>query len=188
MKQRLSNLPSSRRAINLLKTAGCSKNVIKHCKSVSRLAVKIAKKLAEKGINVNIELVKIGGLLHDIGRSKTHGIDHALVGSEIARSYGLPEDMVKIIERHIGSGITADEASKLGLPRKDFIPISLEEKIVSYADKLISGDHEMEFSEALEKFAIDLGASHPAVPRLKQLHNEIQVMLGDLPDGNLNTT
>lgn len=184
----MADLPSSRRAINLLKDAGCSFNVIKHCKAVSRKAVKIAKKLVRKGIPVDIELVKIGGLLHDIGRSKTHSINHALVGSEIAHSYELPESVVKIIERHIGSGITAEEASELGLPRRDFIPQTLEEKIVSYADKLIDRDHEIDFNEAFEKFILDLGLSHPAVPRLKKLHSEIAALLGDLPDDAINIT
>ena len=88
----------------------------------------------------------------------------------------------------MGSGITAEEASKIGLPRRDFIPLTLEEKIVSYADKLVVGDHEMDFDEAFEKFAIDLGATHPAVPRFRKLHNEILVMLGDLSDGDINIT
>ena len=184
----MSIIPSSRRAIKILKEVGCSSSVIKHCKTVSKLAVKISKELVKKNIPVDIELVRIGGLLHDIGRSKTHDINHALVGSEIARSYEFPEDIVKVIERHTGSGITAEEASQLGLPKRDYIPQTLEEKIVSYTDKLVTRDREMRFSEAFEKFSIDLGAKHPAVSRLRKLHNEIHTMLGDLPDANINTT
>jgi uncharacterized protein len=177
----LSNLPSSRKATSLLKKAGCPPNVIKHCKTVSKLAVNIAKKLKKKGIPVDVELVRIGGLLHDIGRSRTHNIDHAVIGTEIARSFELPETVIMIIERHIGSGITAEEAKLLGLPERNFLPVTLEEKIVSYADKLVSGNHEMPFDEALERFAFELGAAHPAVYRLKQMHREIVSIIGDLP-------
>jgi len=176
----LPNLPSPRGAVQLLKKVNCPHNVINHCKAVSKLAVKIAKKLKKKGIPVDVELIKIGGLLHDIGRSKTHNIEHALIGSEIARSVGLDEAIVKIIERHIGSGITAEEAIQLGLPGRNFMPTTLEEKIVSYADKLIAGNHRMDFNEALERFSMDLGATHPAVCRLKQLHREFISILGDL--------
>lgn len=174
------NLPSSRGAVRLLKKVNCPHNVINHCKAVSKLAVRIAKKLKKKGIPVDVKLIKIGGLLHDIGRSKTHNIEHALIGSEIARSFDLPEAVVKIIERHVGSGITAEEAIQLGLPERNFMPTTLEEKIVSYADKLIAGNHRMDFNEALERFSTDLGATHPAVCRLKQLHKEFISILGDL--------
>ena len=177
----MSNLPSSRGATRLLKKAGCPPNVIKHCKTVSKIAVKIAKKLKKKGILVDVDLVKIGALLHDIGRSRTHNIDHAVIGSDIARSLDIPETVIMIIERHIGSGITSEEAKQLGLPEKSFLPVTLEEKIVSYADKLVSGNHEMPFDEALERFTMDLGAAHPAVFRLKQMHNEFVSIIGDFP-------
>lgn len=177
----MSNFPSFRGATRLLKKAGCPSNVIKHCKTVSKLAVKIAKKLRKKDVPVNVELVKIGGLLHDIGRSKTHNIDHAVIGSEIARSFDVPEAIIMIIERHIGSGITAEEAKQLGLPERSFLPTTLEEKIVSYADKLVSGNHKMDFDEALERFTMDVGAAHPAVCRLKQMHQEFVSIIGDLP-------
>lgn len=163
----------------MLRKVGCSNRIIIHCKTVSKLAVKIAKKVKKNGIPVDIELITIGSLLHDIGRSKTHDLDHAITGSEIARSFKLPESVVKIIERHIGSGISADEATRMGLPHKNFVPISLEEKIVTYADKLVTGHNEMDFNEALEKFARDLGINHPAVYRLIKLHNELHNMLED---------
>ena len=56
---------------------------------------------------------------------------------KIAESEGLPEAVVKIIKRHVGGGITAQEAEKFGWPKDVYEPVTLEEKIVSYADKLI---------------------------------------------------
>ncbi len=68
---------------------------------------------------------------------------------------GLPETIVNIIERHLGAGIPKDEAIILGLPPKDYMPMSLEEKIVAHADNLIENDHEhrieMEVEKALQK-------------------------------------
>ena len=66
--------------LNLLKKAGCSEEVINHCIAVRDIAVKIAKKA-----NADVELVEAGALLHDIGRSKTHGIFHAVEGVKIAK-------------------------------------------------------------------------------------------------------
>ena len=81
--------------------------------------------------------MEAGALLHDLGRSKTHTVDHAVVGAQIAQSIGLPESVVRIIKRHVGAGITAEEAEWLGWPKDVYEPQTLEEKVVSYADKLI---------------------------------------------------
>lgn len=75
----------------------------------------------------------------------------------------------------------AEEAKQLGLPERSFLPTTLEEKIVSYADKLVSGNHKMDFDEALERFTMDVGVAHPAVCRLKQMHQEFVSIIGDLP-------
>ena len=90
-------------------------------------------KIASNFNQADLDLIRKGALLHDIGRSKTHGITHAIVGAEIARSYGYSQDVLNIIERHIGAGITESEAVKLGLPAKSYVPQTLEEKIVKSA-------------------------------------------------------
>lgn len=169
----LNHLITSGEALDLLRRASCSLLVIKHCKAVSKLAVKVARELRGKGVKVDLELVRVGGLLHDIGRSKTHGIDHAVVGAEIARSFNLPPAIVRIVERHMGSGIPAEEAASLGLPERDFTPETLEEKIVTYSDKLIENNHEISFDEALKRFSDEFGESHAIVNRFKRIHSEL---------------
>jgi uncharacterized protein len=173
-------LPSSQKAVNLLSEVGCSKKVIAHCKAVSALAVKFAEACEKKGLNVDVNLVEIGALLHDIGRSKTHGVDHAAVGVEIARSLNLPESIVSIIECHIGGGIAADEAKELGLPIKDYFPKTLEEKLVTYADKLIEGSRVVPIERTIEHFSRKLGQQHPAIDHIIKLHQELFPLIGDL--------
>lgn len=173
-------MPSEKEAISLLTKAGCPPDVIRHCKAVADLATRIAKKIAGNGIVVDVDLVRIGALFHDIGRARTHSIEHAVVGANIARSLRLPTSIVNIIERHIGSGMTAAEASQLGLPKRSFLPRSLEEKIVVFADKLIEGNQELSFEEALTAFSMGLGRvlGSPAINRLKQLHSELASLTG----------
>ena len=107
-------LPSREQALQFLRQSGCSRNVMKHCEAVAELAVEIATACKERGLKVNSELVEIGALLHDIGRAKTHSVHHAIIGAEIAESLGLPKTVISIIKRHVGGGITAREAKKLG--------------------------------------------------------------------------
>jgi len=173
-------LPTRREALNLLVKAGCSPKVVEHCKRVSAFAVKIAKVCQKKQPNVDVKLVEISALLHDIGRSKTHSVNHALEGGEIARAFNLPDSVVLIIERHAGGGIPKEEAKKLGWPAKDYLPKTLEEKIVCYADKRVEGLRVVPIEKTVKTYAVDLGGNHPAIGRIWELHREITALAGDL--------
>jgi len=172
-------LPTRREALNLLVKAGCSPNVVEHCKSVSAFAVKVAEICQKRGLKTDVSLVEISALLHDIGRSKTHSVDHALVGGKIARSLSLPNSVVSIIERHAGGGISKEEAKKLGWPAKDYLPKTLEEKIVCYADKRVEGLRIVPIEQTMKVYETALGKNHPAIKRIWQLHREITTLTGN---------
>lgn len=156
----------------ILIKAGCSPGVVAHCKAVSRIAVAFAEQV--KQVYVDRELVRLGGFFHDIGRSRSHDIHHALVGVMIGRELGFSEPLLAIIERHIGAGISAAEAERLGLPKRDYLPLTPEEKIVSYADNLTKGSEPMLFEQAIERFRQILGPEHEGVGLLVRQHEEIQ--------------
>jgi len=175
-------LPSRQEALKILAKSGCSSTVISHCKTVAAVAKEIAENCKKKGLNVDVQLVEVGALLHDVGRSKTHSVDHPIVGADIARGFNVPERVVTIIERHIGGGITADEAKKLGWLVKDYVPHTLEEKIVSYADKMVDGSRKVPIEQTLQKFSEKLGKEHPAIGRIRALHEEIASIIGNFDD------
>ena len=150
-------IPKPEEAIRILRESGCSPNVIRHCMAVAEIAVKIALKCRERGVPVDLELIRIGALLHDLGRSKTHSVHHPIVGAKIAEELGLPEAIIRIIKRHIGGGLTAEEAAELGWPVENYLPETLEEKIVTYADKLIDGDKVVPIEKTIEEFKRKLG-------------------------------
>jgi uncharacterized protein len=157
--------------VEVLVKAGCSADVVAHCITVSNMALSVAERVK---VAVDRELVRRGGLFHDIGRSRTHGLEHAVAGVEIGRKLGFADALLLIIERHIGAGITAEEAERLGLPKKDYLPITAEEKIVSYADNLTSGVREMPFYEGLGRFKEILGPDHEGIELFLKQHHEIQ--------------
>lgn len=173
-------LPSRAEALDILAKAGCSKKVIEHCKAVSKFSVRIGRTFVRRGIDVDLGLVEIGGLLHDVGRSKTHSVDHGPVGGEIARSLGLPQSILHIIERHVGGGIPSDEARRLGWMAKDYLPETWEEKIVCYADKRVEGLRVVSIEQALRTYIVNLGEEHPAIGRIRKLHEEIVAVVEPL--------
>lgn len=164
-------LPSKDECIALLYECGCNDSVIAHCKAVSALAVKIANRCGG-----DVRLAEAGGLLHDLGRCKAHTIVHAVEGARIAREKGLPDALVNIIERHIGAGITRGEARTLGLPEKDYIPVTLEEKIVSHSDNLMAGVQRTGIKEAIA-YLIREGHETAAL-RMLALHKELSAACG----------
>ena len=170
-------LPSREEALKLLKQSGCRQNVVRHVEAVSELACEIAEASKKRGYHVDVKLVEIGALLHDIGRSKTHTVHHAVVGAEIARSLRLPEQVVSIIKKHVGGGIVAREAKKLGWPKDVYIPQTIEEKIVCYADKLVEGSRRISINKTVERFEQELPQS--AVDRIWKLHEEMLTLVGD---------
>ena len=170
-------LPTREQALQVLRQSGCRENVIRHVEAVSQLAVEIAQACRERGFKVDLELVEIGGLLHDLGRAKTHSVHHAVIGAEIAESLGLPERVVSIIKRHVGGGITGREAKKLGWPRDIYVPLTLEEKIICYADKLIEGSRRVPIEKTIEQLSKELPPS--AIERMWRLHGEMLALVGD---------
>jgi putative nucleotidyltransferase with HDIG domain len=55
-------------ALELMYKYKLNSNIIKHCIGVSQIAYEISKKILDKNPNINIDLekVKLAGLLHDI--------------------------------------------------------------------------------------------------------------------------
>jgi len=174
-------LPSREEAIKMLMESGCTPGVILHSLTVSQLAVEIADKLSRRGVKVNRQLVEVGAILHDIGRSKTSTVHHGVIGAKMLRDRGLPEPVALIAERHVGCGIPREEAKRLGWPDKNYSPETIEEKIVAYADKLVKGGKKLTIKTAIRNMERELGADHPAIKRMLNLHEEISGLLRKNP-------
>ena len=109
--------------------------LLTHSWKVATLALRCA--AAHPELPVDRALVVRGSLLHDLGifatnapSSPCHGTEHYLkhgfIGGQLLRALGM-EAEARICERHTGAGLTPD-----------FLPESIEEKLVCYADKFYS--------------------------------------------------
>ena len=72
-------------------------NVLKHLVESAHIAGMMGSELG-----MDAGLLKRCTVLHDIGKALTHEVEgsHALIGAEIARRYGEPDDVVHAIEAH----------------------------------------------------------------------------------------
>jgi uncharacterized protein len=77
----------------------------------------------------------------------------------------------------VGSGITEWEAKRLGFPARSYVPKSLEERIVAYADKLIEGSRRLPVEAVVKKFRRDKSIPEAAVERLLRWHEELVLCL-----------
>ncbi len=142
----MSSYPSSEECYRMLREEGVPPAVIRHSCVVNLVAMEFAKRCG-----ADLGLVNAASLLHDIGRSRTHGIQHVAEGVRIARERGLPEDLVRCIGRHIAAGFTPEEAEGLGLPEGDYMPVTLEDKLVNLADNLVSDRSIKTLAQAAER-------------------------------------
>ena len=117
-----------------------------HSMIINDIAEQIAKDLIKQyGITVDLYLLKTGALLHDIGAYQTFDdschqitdyIQHGILGYNILIAEGYEEKVARFTQCHTGVGITKENIhiNHLPLPERDFIPITLEEELVCYAD------------------------------------------------------
>jgi ribonuclease Y len=91
---------------NLIKLLGRLKfrtsfgqNVLKHSMEVAMLSANIASDLG-----ADVTVCRKAGLLHDVGKAVDHEIQghHAIIGRDIAKKFGLPDNVVHAIEAHEG--------------------------------------------------------------------------------------
>ena len=137
-----------------------------HSRAVADKALAIADRHPE--LSLDRQFIEEAAMLHDIGivRCNAPGIQcfgtepyicHGRIGADMLRAEGFPRH-ARVCERHTGAGITRSQiiAQKLPLPQQDFLPETMEEKVICYADKFFSKTHldiEKTFEQAVKSLA-----------------------------------
>jgi uncharacterized protein len=174
---KLISIPDYAKCLKLLIHHSTPFNVINHVIFTTQTTLKISKRLKKHNFSINCGIILAGGMLHDLGRSKTHKLDHGIIGAQILRQKGFPDELARIAENHLFAGILAEEAREFGLPSKDYIPSTLEEKIVTYADNISKKGSLLTTKEVIIRFSKYLDLSHPIIIRAQDLHNEIEDLI-----------
>ena len=131
--------------------SGLRELLLKHSRQVAERALLIAR--THRNLPVDMQFLEEAAMLHDIGIFRCNApsilcngtepyIRHGIIGAELLRAEGL-ERHARVCERHTGTGITIDNIrqQQLPLPLRDYMPETLEEQIICYADKFYSKSH-----------------------------------------------
>lgn len=131
--------------------------VFYHGTQVAVKALKAASKVSSQ--QPDLQFIYEASMLHDIGILKTyapeidcfgkaHYIEHGVLGSDIFMERGLPK-FARVCATHIGTGLTRKDirSASLPIPEKDYLPETLEERIICWADKFYSKNPDRLFEE-----------------------------------------
>lgn len=156
-----------------------------HCRQVAELSLAIAR---ERRLPLDDGEIEAAAMLHDIGIFLTdapgidcHGtepyIRHGMLGAELLRREGAGELYARVAERHTGAGITAGDviSMNLPLPPRDFMPETLLERLICYADKFYSKSGDMKRKSLDRVRASILRHSEATAERFERLHSELWV-------------
>ena len=148
-----------------------------HSRQVADRCLLICDRHLELGLDRTF--LEEAAMLHDIGIRWCHApsifcngtepyLRHGLIGGEVLRNEGLPRH-ARVCERHTGTGLATVPVGKDGMPLLPadkvaegfFVPETLEEQVVCYADKFYSKSRPDrvltvdETAQSLEKFGHD---------------------------------
>ncbi len=151
-----------------------------HSRAVADMALRIADRHPE--LNIDRQFVEEAAMLHDIGIFRCdapgiccHGTEpyicHGRIGAELLREEGYPQH-ARVCERHTGAGLTLEDivTQQLPLPRQSFLPETIEEQLICYADKFFSKtrlDREKTFEQAIGSL---MKFGEAGVKRFRQWH------------------
>jgi len=149
--------------------------LLAHVNTVAAAAYQLAIWLKNQGVLISPILSQRGGFLHDISKLKENGvINHAILASNFLENKGQPK-LASIARRHLIGDLTS----------LDNKPMTWEEKVVNYCDKLTEGselvslDHRLEaLKQRYKEFADKIQKNTPVV---KELEKEILFPLNISP-------
>jgi putative hydrolase of the HAD superfamily len=180
-------LPGVETSLAWLAERGTPHNILAHVQLVAATAYQIALWISNAGQKVDPVLAHRGGLLHDLGKMDSIRLghergangDHAAHAKAMLLEYGQPA-LADIADRHM---VSSD-------PHSARRPVTWEERLVHYADKLAEGARLVSIADRLAA----LKARYPTAgndleggwPFLETLQQEICDTLNCTPDALLH--
>jgi putative nucleotidyltransferase with HDIG domain len=110
-------IPTRERAEVILAEADLPDGIVTHSRGVARVAVEAARLVSAGGIPVDVDLVEVAALLHDIDKPQTRdgAGEHGVVGAERLTDMG-HEELAPPVASHPVSCLLNDERFPRGWP------------------------------------------------------------------------
>lgn len=151
-----------------------------HSEMVRRKAMEC---ISRRGLQVDRDFVAEAAMLHDIGifrccapdiycKGELPYICHGVEGCRILGEEGLMRHAL-VCERHTGTGLSIDDiiGQALPLPHRDMLPVSMEEKLICYADKFYSKSGDIRKEKELDCVIASMARhGEDALERFMRLH------------------
>lgn len=169
--------PDTRRCRVLLEQYGLPSGIIDHSELVTEIAGFLAKNAGDRRVPIDGPKAVAGAFLHDIGKTpkadadpELQGLNHAEASAVIVEREGYPE-LAPLVLRHMAGDVLDPELA----------PVTLEEKIVHYADKVatrtfISLDDR--FSDLCRRYPKYCPIFQQALPLEKKMEEEVLAAAG----------
>ncbi len=126
-------------AEELLQSYGRTEPWTRHCRAVARVAAALAREVARER-SADVDFTRSAGLLHDIGRCRTHDpVLHGVEGYRLLAARGHADEAF-VCASHVLFGLSEEDAAAVGLPHRPFVPTTCEHKLVALADLLVDFD------------------------------------------------
>jgi len=150
-------VPDQTTCERLLAEAGVPDHIVAHSALVARLALALGRALNRHGRGFDLDLVRAGGLLHDIAKMDgiENGANHAQVGHERLVALGYPE-IGDICLTHVVIDVDA--------------PLR-EAHLINYADKRVRHQQVVSLDQRFEDLAERYGRGDPE--RLARMHDNL---------------
>ena len=170
-RRRLATIPTEQECLVVHSGAGSPAPLLAHCHAVAGMAAAVTAVLGG-----NVALATAGALLHDIGRTRGAGIEHCALGAAMVAEAGFHPGVAHIIRAHVGGGLPQREARALGLPPGDYLPRTLEARVVAACDNLFAGSRRRPLADCtawLQSQGLEMAAH-----RITRLHRWVSRRLG----------
>lgn len=139
--------------------------------------------ISRRGLQIDIDFVAEAAMLHDIGIFRCDAPDiycegvlpyicHGVEGCRILGEEGLLRHAL-VCERHTGAGLSVEDiiSQSLPLPHRDMLPLSIEEKLICYADKFYSKSGDIRREKPFDKVVESMRRhGEDTLERFMQLH------------------
>jgi uncharacterized protein len=150
-------LPSHNQCLELMTAHGMLPNIREHSFRVMEVAGFLGEALTEAGFDLNLPLVTVGALLHDLGKTACLGTltNHAELGAGILEALGYPH-VAQVVREHV----------HLDASIMDPRPLR-EAEVVNYADKRVLHDMVVTLEARFADLKVRYGRTPEALARIQ---------------------